>query len=333
MEADRKLTRLILAGAILVVTSGNWLANAQHVDSLTTAYNIVENWAKLPPGRSWGGVIGVEIDPDGKSVWVLDRCGLKGCMDPIGATIDPIQKFNRDGQLVASFGAGLFNWPHGFFVDRAGNVWASDGIGVNGKGSTVFKFSSDGKILMMLGKPGVAVSGEDTFASPTDVVVGRNGEIFVADGHGEKSARIVKFTKDGRFIKTWGREGSAAGELDVPHGLAIDRQGRLFVADRSNNRIQIFDQDGNFIDAWKQFGRPSGLYIDQNGALYVADSQSDERNNAPFGRGIRIGSARDGHVTAFIPDPSSPESVAVDDQGNVFGGFIEMRTLKKYVKN
>jgi sugar lactone lactonase YvrE len=295
----------------------------------------VENWAKLPAERAWGQVIGVEIDPDGKSVWVLDRCGPKGCMDPIGATINPIQKFNREGNLITSFGAGLFNWPHGFFVDHEGNVWATDGIGVNGKGNTVFKFSPEGNILMMLGQPGVAGSGQDAFNRPSDVVVGSDGNVFVADGHGAKSnARIVKFAKDGKFIKTWGREGSAPGEFDVPHGLALDSQGRLFVADRSNNRIQIFDQDGRFIDAWTQFGRPSGLFIDQHDTLYVADSQSGEKVNASFSPGIRIGSASDGRVTAFIrdPGPSAPESLAADDQGNIFGGFIEMQTLKKYVR-
>ena len=100
-------------------------------------YRVDEGWAKLPDGRKWGGVSAVDMDRDGKSVWVLDRCGPKGCMDPIGATINPIQKFDRDGKLIASFGAGLFNWPHGFFVEREGNVWATDGIGVNGKGNTV----------------------------------------------------------------------------------------------------------------------------------------------------------------------------------------------------
>jgi sugar lactone lactonase YvrE len=296
----------------------------------------VENWAKLPTERAWGQVIGVEIDPDGQSVWVLDRCGPKGCMDPIGATNNPIQKFDRNGKLMMSFGAGLFNWPHGFFVDREGNVWATDGIGVNGKGNTVFKFSPEGKILMMLGQPGVAGDGQDTFNWPSDVVVGMNGDIFIADGHGGKSnARIVKFSKDGRFIKAWGKEGAAPGEFDVPHGLALDRQGRLFVADRSNNRIQIFDQDGTFIDAWTQFGRPSGLFIDQQDTLYVADSQSGEKYNAPFRQGIRIGGASDGRVTAFIRDsgPGAPEGLAADEQGNVFGGFIEMQTLKKYVRN
>jgi sugar lactone lactonase YvrE len=335
METDQKRTRLLVVGAVLAVTLGNWLANAQDVDSLANQFSVVENWAKLPTERAWGQVIGVEIDPDGKSVWVLDRCGPKGCMDPIGATINPIQKFDRDGKLVTSFGAGLFNWPHGFFVDREGNVWATDGIGVNGKGNTVFKFSPEGKILVMLGQPGVAGDGQDTFSWPSDVVVGMDGDIFVADGHGAKSnARIVKFTKDGKFINAWGREGSAPGEFDVPHGLALDRQGRLFVADRSNSRIQIFDQDGRFIEAWTQFGRPSGLFIDQHDTLYVADSQSGEKYNAPFRQGIRIGSASDGRVTAFIrdPGPGAPESLAADDQGNVFGGFIEMQTLKKYVR-
>jgi sugar lactone lactonase YvrE len=336
MVIDGKLMRLFVAGTVLVVIFGNRLANAQNVDSLANLFSVVENWAKLPTERPWGQVIGVEIDPDGKSVWVFDRCGPKGCMDSIGKTINPIQRFDRDGKLVTSFGAGLFNWPHGFFVDREGNVWATDGIGINGKGNTAFKFSPEGKMLLMLGRPGVAGDGQDTFNWPSDVVVGMNGDIFIADGHGAKSnARIVKFTKDGKFIKAWGREGSAAGEFDVPHGVALDRQGRLFVADRSNNRIQIFDQDGKFIDAWTQFGRPSGLFIDQQDTLYVADSQSGEKYNAPFQQGIRIGSASDGRVTAFIrdPGPGAPESLAADDQGNVFGGFIEMQTLKKYVRN
>ena len=136
----------------------------------------------------------------------------------------------------------------------------------------------------------------------------------------KSNARIVKFTKDGKFIKAWGKEGSAPGEFDVPHGLAIDRQGRLLVADRSNNRIQIFDQDGTFIDAWTQFGRPSGLFIDQQDTLYVADSQSGEKVNAPFRQGIRIGSASDGHVTAFIRDsgPGALESLAADEARKCF---------------
>src|SRR6516162_7139350 len=178
----------------------------------------------------------------------------------------------------------------GVDIDRDGNVWVTDGRGGNGKGHTVIKFSSDGKVLMTLGKPGVAGEGPETFNGPSGVLVAPNGDIFVADGHGEKTnARIVKFSKDGKFIKTWGKAGKGQGEFDVPHALAMDSNGRLFVADRSNDRIQIFDQDGKFLAEWRQFGRPSGLYIDRNDILYAADSQSGEKFNMSFRQGIRIG--------------------------------------------
>jgi DNA-binding beta-propeller fold protein YncE len=168
--------------------------------------------------------------------------------------------------------------------------------------------------------------------------VAENGNIFVADGHGAgTNARIVRFASDGKFLKEWGSEGSAPGEFDVPHGLAMDSRGRLFVADRSNNRIQIFDQDGKFLAGWTQFGRPSGLYIDKNDIIYVADSQSGEKYNAAFRPGIRIGSVKDGKVTAFITEPGTapnmPESVAADDQGNVYGGYIGKQIVRKFVKN
>lgn len=327
-----------IALVIATILVGMLRSPAGDVHLAPDPYRVVENWAKLPDGRSWGQVIGVEVDPDGESIWVLDRCGPHGCMGAPGSTVDPIQKFDRLGKLVTSFGAGMFNWPHGFFVDHAGNIWVTDGIGVNGMGNTVFKFSPDGKTLMRLGRPGIAGRDQETFSWPSDVLVASNGDIFVADGHGPKSnARIVKFTGDGRFIKEWGREGAAAGEFDVPHGIAIDSSGRIFVADRSNNRIQIFDQKGSFLAEWKQFGRPSGIYIDKNDVIYVTDSQSGEQYNAPFQQGIRIGSVKDGKVTAFVPKPEStkamPECVAADVHGDLFGGFIEMQTLKKYVRN
>ena len=191
---------------------------------------------------------------------------------------------------------------------------------------------------MTLGKPGVAGEGPETFNGPSDVLVAPNGDIFVADGHGEKTnARIVKFSKDGKFIKAWGKAGKGQGEFDVPHALAMDSSGRLFVADRSNDRIQIFDQDGKFLAEWGQFGRPSGLYIDRNDILYAADSQSGEKFNMSFRQGIRIGSVKDGKVTAFIteegPNLHMPEGVAADKDGNVFGGFTENKTVKKFVKN
>jgi sugar lactone lactonase YvrE len=211
------------------------------------------------------------------------------------------------------------------------------------KGQQVFKFSPDGEVLMTLGKAGVAGNGPDEFNAPSAVQVAPNGDIFVADGHGrETNARIVKFSSDGKFIKTWGKKGSAPGDFDIPHALAMDSQGRLFVADRQNNRIQIFDQDGKFLDQWTQFSRPSGLYLDKSDVIYVADSESESvsKNHDGWKRGIRIGSAKDGTVTAFIPDPvekatgtSAAEGVAADAMGNIYGAEVGPKRLMKYVKN
>jgi sugar lactone lactonase YvrE len=227
-------------------------------------------------------------------------------------------------------------------VDPDGNVWVTDGEGPdgkdpnrNGKGHQLFKFSPDGKVLMTLGKAGITGDGPDTFNQPSAVVVAPSGDIFVADGHGGNSnARIVKFSKEGKFIKAWGKKGTGPGEFDSPHVLAMDSRGRLFVGDRGNNRIQIFDQDGKFLEEWKQFGRPSGLFIDRNDILYLSDSQSDEKTNPGFPKGIRIGSVKDGKVTAFIPDldpAPSQEGIVADAKGNMYTSLTGGMALKKYV--
>src|SRR5215469_13890148 len=228
-----------------------------------------------------------------------------------GSNLAPVLQFDPSGKLLKSFGQGLFVFPHGIFVDKEGNVWITDAQGKDGKGHQVIKFSAEGKVLLTLGKAGVAGDGPDTFNQPSDVVVAANGDIFVADGHGgDTNARIVKFSRDGKFIESWGKKGSAPGEFDTPHALAMDSQGRIFVGDRANNRIQIFDQEGKFIAEWKQFGRPSGIYIDKNDVIYVADSESREGQpgygyNPGCRRGIRIGSAKDGSVKYFVPDAGS----------------------------
>jgi sugar lactone lactonase YvrE len=231
---------LIVGVAIVTLTtiSGDRVY-AQDVDpnAAPNPYREDVGWAKTALGRPFGSTIGVDIDRDGKSVWVYDRCGGGTCQN---SKIAPVMKFDPTGKLVAAFGSGLVNDPHGFYVDRDNNIWLTDFRGKDGKGHTVLKLSPDGKVLMTLGKPGVAGDGPDTFNSPTDVLIAPNGDIFVADGHGaQTNARIVKLSKEGKFIKAWGKEGKAPGEFDVPHGLAMDSQGRLFVADRANNRIQI----------------------------------------------------------------------------------------------
>ena len=327
MSHTRRL-RFALAGA-LVVLIALAVAMPRAQTSLPNPYRVADHWAQLPSGVQWGGVI--SVDPDAKgNIWVFHRS------DPT------ILKFDPSGKIVASFGTGMFVQAHGMTVDRDGNVWVTDAQNKDGKGQQVFKLSSEGKVLMTLGKAGVAGEGPDTFSGPADVAIAANGDIFVADGHAAMAnGRIVKFSKDGKFIKAWGKTGSGPGEFNVPHSIAIDSRSRIFVADRSNSRLQIFDQNGTFIDQWKQFGRPSGVYIDRNDTIYVADSQSNATQNPGFTRGVRIGSAKDGKVTAFIPDNkpdadknnnAGAEGVAADANGNIYVGDVTGMELRKYVR-
>ncbi len=307
------------------------------------------SWGQLPGGRKWGSTAGIAVGPDG-NIWAIDRCGAHGsrgtnCAD---SPLDRILEFDPSGKFLKSFGKGLFVSPHKITVDHDGNLWVADNGIKDGKGQQVFKFDENGKILLTLGKAGVAGPGLDTFDQPTEVAVAPNGDIFVADGHGEKptdNARIMKFDAHGKFLKAWGKKGTGIGEFDCPHTLAFDSQGRLLVGDRQNNRIQIFDQDGHFIAEWKQFGRPSGIYIDKNDVIYVADSES--RNGQPgYGynpgcrRGIRIGGAKDGSVSYFVPDAgpypaaadsTGPEGITADAAGSMYGAEFTM-DVKKYVR-
>jgi len=310
-------------------------------NSQPNPYRTIEDFFKLPEGRAFGSTSGVDIDKNGH-IWIAERCGANSCA---GKTDAPILEYDASGKLLQSFGSGMFIFPHGLTVDKDGNVWVTDGQGKDNLGHQVFKFSPQGKVLMTLGKAGVAGDGPDTFNQPNAVAVAPNGDIFVGDGHsvGRGNARVVKFSKDGKFIKQWGGHGSDPGQFEMPHALAFDSKGRLFVADRGNNRIQIFDQDGKFIAQWPQFSRPSGIFIDKNDVLYVADSESTDRDgyghNPGWKRGIRIGSAKDGIVTAFIPDPSpgvgptsSAEGVAADSTGVIYGAEVREKDVKKYVK-
>jgi sugar lactone lactonase YvrE len=301
-------------------------ANVSATNNLPNPFQRVENWATLPAGVQWGEVISVEPDAQGH-MWVFHRS------DPA------ILEFDQSGKLLRSFAKDMFVQAHGQGIDRDGNIWVSDAQGKPGKGHQLFKFSPDGRILMTLGKAGVTGTGPDTFNGPSDVVIANNGDIFVADGHGgNTNARIVKFSKDGKFIKAWGKKGSGPGEFDGPHSIVLDSRGRLFVADRGNNRIQIFDQDGKFIDQWKQFGRPSGLFVSKDDTLYSVDSQSDAMTNPGVKRGIRIGSAKDGSVKMFIPDLNTDpaialaEGISADAKGNIYAAGVSSTALHKFVK-
>ena len=309
------------------------------VNDVANPYNMVSDYFKLPEGRKWGSTSTIDIDKDGKSIWVAERCGGNSCFDAATGQIKDVatvMKFDETGKLVKSFGNGLLIFPHGMHVDRDGNVWVTDGQdnaprpargGAGGgaaggaargtgappvparanpaatKGHQVFKFSPDGKVLLTLGKLGGAAA-PDYFYQPNDVITAPNGDIFVSEGHGGGNNRVLKFDKTGKFIKEWGKLGTGPGEFDQPHALAFDSKGRLFVGDRNNNRVQVFDQNGTFVQEFRQFSRPSGIFI-KNDVLYVADSESESvsRNHNGWKRGLRWGKISDGKILGFIPDP------------------------------
>ena len=309
-------------------------------------FTIDNHFFKMQSGRPIGSTAGISISPDGKSIWVFDRCGANDC---VGSDLDPIMQFDLDGNQLASFGSQMFVRPHGLHIDFEGNVWVTDGEGPDGedprrdgKGHQVFKFSPEGNVLMTLGKPGVAGDGNYEFNQPSSVLVAPDGNIFVGDGHGGASnSRIMKYSASGEFLTSWGSQGSGPGEFAVPHDLAMDSSGRIFVGDRGNNRVQIFDQDGNFIKEWPQFGRPSGLFIDDNDMLYVTDSSSENRgptgspnNSSPYAEGVRVASVKDGSVTLFLDDPhenGSQEGIVVDKAGTIYGSLTAGRALRKYL--
>ncbi len=351
-----RLDLIVLAVSLLLtstsVVTGQVVPNPYRQDFKSGGLGPADPWAKLPAGRTMGAAGDLKMDPDGRHLWAVIRCDATAverfgneCLD---SDLDPIVKFDLDGNAVDSFGSGTVIWPHGIDVDQDGNVWVADAVAEQRtpegtRGHQVIKFSPTGELLMRLGTPGKAGGGRDHFNSPADVVVGENGDIFVADGHGNNgNNRVVKFSKDGTYLTEWGGTGSEPGEFRGLHAIEIGPDGRLYVADRSNNRIQIFDQEGEFIDQWAQFGRPSGIAFDDHGRIYVSDSESDDFQNPGFEMGIRVGELETGWVTAFIlypwGDPRDPgggtgaEFVAVDGEGNIYGGEPRPRRIQKYVR-
>jgi len=312
---------------------------------------VTQNWGELPAGRTWGSSAGVDIDPIDGHVWAYERCGAGsfGAGVPVNCDtnpVDPIFKFDRNtGAILANFGAGVMVTPHGIHVDSEGNVWVTD-FATNAdatKGQQVHKFSPTGELLMSLGTPGQTGNDGDHFNQPNDVVVGPDGSIYVSDGHNGQgmttnqamqegrdagdTARIMKFAPDGSFIKQWGQIGVRHGEFRTPHAIEFDSRGRLWVADRGNHRLEIFDQEGNYLESRYMFSRISGIFITEDDMLYAIDSESSPTNHVGWRNGVRIGHIDHDHVTGFIPpferedrvyQGTAGEGVAVDAAGTVF---------------
>lgn len=350
----RQVLRVGCVGVAFAVLAGG--AQAQKSPNPITGENmpnpapkVARNWGELPQGRKWGTSAGIAIDPIDGNIWAYERCGsgaLEATTDCDSNPVNPIFKFDRrTGKMLANFGAGVMVMPHGFNVDAKGNVWVTDfqANKAGTKGHQVHKFSPKGELLMSLGIPGKPGADATHFNQPNDVIVAPDGSIFVSEGHngqqmitadllekGKKdgfTARIIKFSPDGKYLKEWGKLGVLHGEFRTPHSMAIDSKGRLWVADRGNHRIEIFDLDGKYLESRYAFGRVSDLFIARNGTVYAIDSESAPYTHPNWRDGVRLGNVDDDHVRAFIPPHESPtrpyqgvagEGVVADADGNIF---------------
>jgi sugar lactone lactonase YvrE len=316
------------------------------------APKVTRSWGQLPAGRKWGTSAGIDIDPIDGHIWAYERCGAGAAGGAAGGgvncetnVVDPIFKFDRNtGAVLANFGRGVMVTPHGIHVDRQGNVWIADFAGNDAgtKGHQVHKFSPKGEKLLSLGIAGKPGNADGQFNQPNDVVVGPDGSIYVSDGHDGQgmttnaaiadgikrgaTARISKFSPGGQFIKSWGKLGVRHGEFRTPHALVFDAKGRLWVTDRGNHRLEIFDQEGNYLESRYTYGRVSGIFIKDN-MVYAIDSESGPLNHVNWRNGVRIGPLDEDRITAFIPpferedrvyQGAAGEGVAVDVDGNVY---------------
>ena len=334
-------TRAAAAAAAANFITGEGLPNPAPV--------VTKNWGQLPAGRKWGTSAGIDIDPKDGHVWAYERCGAGtaggGPVDCENNPVDPVFKFDRrTGAVLANIGKGVMVTPHGIHVDKDGNVWIADFAGnkEGTRGHQVHKFSPKGDKLLSLGTAGKPGNADGQFNQPNDVVTGPDGSIYVSDGHDAQgmttaaavaeglkrgaTSRISKFSPDGKFLKSWGTIGVRHGEFRTPHALAFDAKGRLWVTDRGNHRLEIFDQEGKYLDSRYAYGRISGIFI-KGDTVYAIDSESGPFNHVGWRNGVRIGPLDEDRITGFIPpferddrvyQGTAGEGVAVDADGNVY---------------
>ena len=308
-------------------------------NDLPNPYARVHPWGELPdpyvPGAydERASFIGIDEGPDG-NIYLLSRCLQNSCT---GRSEPALLKLDPSGRLLLSWGSGLFDFPHGLDVDREGNVWVADQ-----RGHQVVKFDADGNHLMTIGERGTA--GDPPLVNePTGVLVAPGGEIFITEGHSfaPGANRVTKYAADGSFLMSWGETGSGPGQFNVPHTIAIDSQGRLFVGDRANNRIQIFDQAGNAARRLVPV-RPSQRHRHRRrrphlrGRLRVLRHRQPGLEEGDPGRAARATGRSSTSSRTLSRRPSStaaPRGVGVDSAGNVYGGVVRRRMIEKHVPN
>jgi DNA-binding beta-propeller fold protein YncE len=302
-------SRWVAAVAIFAALTGMLTLPGSLGHAAAATYQLVENWAQLPQGIKWSSATGVDIDAHGTiyvSHWHYAM---------------PIIAFDGYGRFLRSWGQGLFNTSHFLRIDPNGNIWVTD------RGAhQIFKFSSEGQLLMTLGQKGIRGDNDstDAFNKPADVVIAKDGSIFITDGEESTSNRVVQYSKEGKFVKYWGGKGTEPGKFNDPHSIAMDSTGRIYVADRGNNRIQLFDQDGTYRDQWTHFGTPFGLFITSDDMLYVVDGSGNDC--------LLIANTSDGRIMDRIDGLNNPNAVTVDTKGTIYIAENIGTNVKKFVK-
>jgi peptidylamidoglycolate lyase len=271
-------------------------------------YRLVENWAQLPPGVHWGVMTAVSVDAN-DNVFTFQR----------SEPTSKVMVFDAHGKYLREWGENAFTYPHGLRVLRDGLVWIADR-----QMQQILKYDANGRLLMSLGQKGVAGDNNSTdkFNGASDVVTASNGDIFVSDGEGGNS-RVVKFSSNGTFIMAWGTKGAGQGQLNTPHNIAMDSKGRLWVCDRGNKRLQLFDHDGTYLDQMRQFGTPAAIFISKDDVVFVAASEPENR--------VTIGTI-DGNVLSTIEGLNYPHGIAVDGTGAVYVAESFGKAVLKFVR-
>ena len=279
-------------------------------------YELIRDFFKLPPGQSFGLVSRVAADAQDR-IYVFQR------KDP------PVVVFDREGKYLGAWGSGAVTDPHGLkiFDDVAYTTDRSDSVAKS--------FTLDGKPLLELGQRGVhsdtgcegppwlALRAAGPFNHPTEMIAHPNGDIYVTDGY--RNSRVHRFTRDGQLVKSWGTPGRAEGQFHLPHSIAFDDDGKLYVADRSNKRIQIFTPEGDFLGIWTGMGGPNDITRGKDGNFYIAEQEDG-------GKPAQI-CVRDANGTVLARMESRHvHGVGVDSHGDIYAGLTQERSVDKFVR-
>ena len=299
---SRRLVITGLAAAIIAAPLQGAFAKSART------YEKVANWAQLPPGVAWQDMSGVDIDTKG-DIYTLQRTPAK------------IMVFDSKGKYLRSWGDGMFPKAHALRVDRQNNIWITDR-----ELHQVLKFTRGGELLMALGTKGVAGDNDSKVAlnGPADVAFGPNGDIFVADGE-STNTRIVKYAKNGTFLKMWGTKGSGPGQLQTPHSIVMDARGRLYVANRGNKRVEIYDQEGAYLGQITNAATPYGLAIAPDGILFVADGTAGSE-------GLTVFNTRNGKILSHFSGITGAHMISVDRKGAIYIAEVRGRAVEKFVR-